>query len=85
MVQVLRLTLRREPFLLIASGEKVVEYRDFKPYWEKRLMSGSEYRKFDFVEFRNGYRADSPKLLVEVKGIDADFTRFSIHLGAIVQ
>ena len=51
---------------MIASGEKREEYREIKPYWTKRLCAPGEY---DAVQFRNGYRPDSPTALVELTGI----------------
>jgi len=62
--RILHLTLERKWFDLIASGEKKIEWRDVKPYWTKRLQ-----RKYDVIQFRNGYRRDSPLMQVEYKGI----------------
>ena len=61
----LHLTLKKKWFDLIASGEKTVEYREYKPYWEKRLVG----KEFQEVHFRNGYRKDSPFMRVECLGI----------------
>ena len=38
-MSVLHLTLKKKRFDMIASGEKKEEYREIKPYWEKRLAS----------------------------------------------
>ena len=37
-VENLNLTLTRKWFDLIASGEKIEEYREIKPYWFKRIV-----------------------------------------------
>jgi len=37
MDRILHLSLKREPFEMIASGIKLEEYREVKPYWIKRL------------------------------------------------
>jgi len=63
--RVLHLTLKRRWFDLIASGVKREEYREMKPYWHKRLSG----RQFDAVHFRNGYSADAPAMLVELRNI----------------
>ena len=52
---------------MIKSGEKKEEYREIKPYWEKRLE-----KKFNFCKkceywgynilLRNGYSSKSPTL-----------------------
>lgn len=80
---VLHLTLRKEPFELIRSGAKRLEYRDNTPYWATRLMDGDVPRRFELVSFRNGYRADSPKLVVKWVGTQLDLSsnKFIIQLG----
>ena len=35
--RLLRLTLRRKPFLEILMGKKKEEYREYTPYWMERL------------------------------------------------
>jgi len=85
---VLRLTLTKKWFDMIASGEKKEEYRELKKYWQVRLTDGIEtylteflpkgfgykvkWKHFDYVEFKNGYAKNAPLLLVECKGIDID-------------
>ncbi len=64
-MKILRLTLKKKWFDLIASGSKTVEYREFKPYWEKRLSG----KRFDEIHFRNGYAKDAPWMRVEFRGI----------------
>lgn len=63
-MKILHLTLKKKWFDLIASGEKKEEYRVVKPYWTKRLF----HRDYDAIQFRNGYRPDSPTMLVEYLG-----------------
>ena len=38
--KILHLTLKKKWFDMIASGEKLEEYRELKPYWFLRLMVG---------------------------------------------
>jgi len=57
------MTLKKKWFDMIASGVKTEEYRTIKPYWSRRLLNNS----FDVVLFRNGYKKDSPEVLVEFK------------------
>lgn len=52
-------------FTEIADGKKTSEYREYKPYWIKRLSG----KKFTHVFITNGYRKGSPYLLVEIKNI----------------
>jgi len=64
-MKILHLTLKRKWFDLIASGKKTVEYREYKPYWEKRLVG----KEFQEIHFRNGYSKNAPFMRVECRGI----------------
>lgn len=68
-MRILHLTVIKNWFDMIASGEKTEEYRGIKPYWETRLQNG----RYDAVTFRNGYSEYAPrvtrKLLAIVQGI----------------
>jgi hypothetical protein len=38
---------------MIESGDKLEEYREIKPYWEKRLVDYKELKKnYDWIVFR---------------------------------
>lgn len=73
---VLRLTLKKEWFDMILSGEKKEEYRDIKDYWRARLEETPRYpfefnpKHFDLVEFTNGYGSDKPRIVVQCFGIE---------------
>ena len=69
--KILHLTLTRHWFDLIARNIKKREYREYKPYWEKRLLHGpdGEPNKFDEVWFKNGYRKDAPFMRVKCENI----------------
>lgn len=41
----IHLPIKREWFDMILSGEKKEEYREFKPYWVKRLLGDAEAYK----------------------------------------
>ena len=63
----LHLNLKKQWFDMIANGVKKEEYREIKPYWNKRL--GKEYK---FVQFRNGYSKTAPTIILKCKGIKVD-------------
>jgi len=64
-MRILHLTLKKKWFDMIASGEKTEEYREIKPYWNKRL-----HKTFHtHIRFRNGYRKDAPVMLVDMRGL----------------
>lgn len=68
-MKILHLTLKKKWFDMILSGEKKQEYREIKQYWKSRLL----YKEHDIILFKNGYREDSPSLMIELKGIYRGF------------
>lgn len=58
-MKVLHLTLKKQWYDLVNSGEKTEEYREIKPYWQSRLQINGyhqfEFKSFVGVFFRNGY------------------------------
>lgn len=83
---ILHLTLKREFFVMIASGEKKEEYRDIKPYWAKRLFingDDGQPKQYDIVRFRHGYSKDAPVVDVEWKGCwkGHDKLEWGAHVG----
>jgi hypothetical protein len=62
---ILHLNLHREFFAQIAAGTKRTEYRSRTPYWRRRL----EGRRYDVIQFRNGYATKEPEMLVEFLGV----------------
>ena len=63
-LRVLRLTLKRKWFGMIASGEKREEYREPGKWIMSRLV-GKEY---DAVEFANGYGRNVPRVTCRFLG-----------------
>jgi len=76
----LNLTLHKKWFDQIASGEKRIEYRENKPYWNARL----DGKKFEAVCFKNGYSSSAPKMVIECKKIIKADGFYHIHLGKIL-
>ena len=63
--------LKKEPYQVMVSGEKKVEYRDNTPYWTSRLFNkDGTTKEFQYVEFSNGYRKNRPQFKVEFKGVE---------------
>lgn len=63
-MKTLKLTLKRRWFDMIASGQKLEEYREIKPWILSRLQG----KTYDAVEFSNGYGAHVPKVTVKFLG-----------------
>lgn len=57
------LPIKKKWFDMIASGEKKEEYREKKPYYDKRLVKYFDEVDWPrFVVFRNGYSKKSPQI-----------------------
>lgn len=63
-MKTLQLTLKKQWFDMIYLGIKTEEYREIKPFWEKRLD-----KHYDRVEFRNGYGHHVPAMTLEMNGV----------------
>ena len=67
----LTLTLKKEPFELMLSGEKKEEFREKGGWIESRLFDSKNpgtRRQYDTVKFINGYGSDKPWFTTEFKG-----------------
>lgn len=64
-MKILHLTLEKKWFSMILSGEKKEEYREIKPYWDKRLID----KQYDLIFFRNGYAKNSPRFTIDYLGL----------------
>ena len=101
-MKILKIAILKDAFDEILSGEKTEEYQDFIPFWEEQLLikdkEGVRFREYDAVEFRNGFEANVPSVLVEWKGtelelfdeaprgsIDPEDYYFVINLGKIIE
>lgn len=82
---ILHLNLHREFFAAIAARTKRIEYRGRTPYWRKRL----EGRRYDAIQFRNGYAANAPEMVVEFRGLrrygKGRAAYYAIRLGRILR
>jgi len=73
-MKTLHITITREWFDKIASGEKTEEYRMIKDYWSKRLFSFVDgpyytFKTYDLVKLTNGYGKHRPILTARCTGI----------------
>lgn len=81
--KVLTLSVKKEWYDKILSGEKKEEYREIKEYWDKRLYdvvkSAAGFiavpKPFTHVLFINGYGDDKPRIEKEIESIDIDRPR----------
>ena len=75
--RVLRLTLKKRWFDMIARGEKREEYR-VPSNW---IMSRLRGKRYDVVQFKNGYGATAPMVEVEFLGWEIGYGRLSWGAG----
>lgn len=85
MSRVLHLTLKSRFYDMIASGEKLEEYREVKDFWSKRFLGPdwfkydldflsdklANYYQYDTVCFARGghFHKSIPQMLIELKSI----------------
>jgi hypothetical protein len=74
----LHLSLYREFFTAILSGDKTIEYRRRCSRWDKMLQ-----KPFDAVHFVNGYGAHRPWLDCDIIRIEETPEEWLIHLGVV--
>lgn len=63
-MKVLHLNLKKEWYNMIESGDKCEEYREIKPFWEKRLI-GKNYTHVCFI-----YGYTKRRMTYPITGID---------------
>lgn len=98
MTGILCLVVEKKWFDKIASGEKTIEYRSYKPYWESRLMRKHNgkpcFKQFAEIHFKNGYKKDAPSIRARHKGTDVLYDQkndlgldavFAIYIGQILK
>jgi hypothetical protein len=64
------LNMKREWLAKVWNGEKTVEYRERKPYWDKRIGDWVGENVGKFVLMVWGYRRDTPAVLLQVDKVD---------------
>jgi len=63
------LNMKREWLAKVWNGEKTVEYRERKPYWDRRI-GGWVGQRGKFVLMVLGYRRDTPAVIIRVDKVD---------------
>ena len=65
----LHLSLKREPFAVMVTGEKQEEFRVGSDWIRSRLFDKDDNEKeYDFIKFVNGYGADKPYFICKYAG-----------------
>lgn len=89
---ILTLRICSKGFVKLVAGQIQSKYRPAKPYWQKRLFDANGQPKpFSAVHIKNGYHADSPLAICQLKGISAHIEEhegqpcYRIDLGPVVE
>ena len=66
----LTFNLKKEWYEKIRNGEKTIEYREVKPYWEKRICKYKNwYSQFIAPKNRTAFRRDYPVIFTKEKAV----------------
>lgn len=69
--KVLLLNLKKEPFEVMVTGEKKIEYREMKEWMYSRLFDkDGNPKQYDYVKFILGYSNDNPFFYAPFLGIE---------------
>ena len=76
-------TIRREPLRDIVAGRKRVEYREIKPYWDRRLAAVACPFKMRLI---NGMTANRPEVTVLIDRIRKNKAtgHYELHIGRVL-
>ncbi len=69
--RILKFNLKWEPFEVMVTGEKNVEYRDKSEHWKIRLFNKDGSPKhFDYVKFTHAYSSKNPFFICRYEGLE---------------
>ena len=79
-MKTLTLAIKKKWFDMIASGVKLEEYREIKPYYKSRFN-----KPLTHIRFTNGYGHSVPSVTVELLGISKGIPKPEWSKGTIEQ
>lgn len=80
--KVLKLTLKKKWFDLMKDGFKKIEFRDPSDWIFSRLIDeNGDPKKYDLIEFKNGYAKNAPSFYCEFLGWDIEEERTEYFFG----
>lgn len=69
-MKILHLSLKKDPFDVMVTGEKTKEYRKFSKWIKSRLFDKRGNPKtYDLIKFVNGYGSDKPYFICKFDGV----------------
>lgn len=77
-MKTLHLTLSKQPFEVMVTGEKDEEFRKGGDWIQSRLMTpDGDEKEYDVIKFTNGYGKDKPYLICKYLGF------FEIYMNGL--
>lgn len=84
--QTLKIFIKGKWFDEIIAKRKVIEYRLVSPFWVSRLYDkDSKKRHYDQIEFINGMKPDSRRVITGYEGFKKRGDEFLIGIGKIIK
>ncbi len=81
----LKIVIKGEPFDDIASKKKIIEYREYTPFWISRLYDKEgKKRHYELIEFINGYNTDARRMITKYEGFNKRGDLLHIKIGKII-
>ena len=69
----------------IIAQTKITEFRKVTPFWSSRLLdSNNKKRHYDHIEFINGYKPDSRRVITGYEGFRKKGGEYLIGIGRII-
>ena len=69
-MKILHLSLKKEPFDVMVTGEKKKEFRKYSKWIQSRLFDkDNNIKKYDLVKFVNGYGKDKPYFICKFDSV----------------
>ena len=82
--KVLKLTLKKKWFDLMKDGFKKIEFREPSDWIFSRLLDeNGDAKKYDLIEFRNGYGKNAPSFCCEFLGWDIEEKQTEYIFGSV--
>lgn len=70
----------------IIAGTKNMEYRKVSPFWSSRLLdANNKKRHYDQIEFINGMKPDSRRVITGYEGFKQRGEEYLIGIGKILK
>ena len=82
--KILKLTLKKKWFDLMSLGFKKIEFREPSDWIYSRLLDeNGDGKKYDLIEFKNGYGKNAPSFCCDFLGWDIEEKQTEYIFGSV--